>query len=72
MSVREVMFFMQRVAEEKGLQRKIRALGDGASLEDIIKIGMEAGFEFSEDELQTAFTQDWAARYTWFCHLKQG
>ena len=71
MSIHDAMAFIQKVAEERTLQQKIQALDDEGCLADIVKIGIEAGFEFSEEELRTAFANDWDARYTFYTYLKR-
>ena len=68
MSIHDAMAFIQKVAEEKVLQKKIQTLGNEASLADIVTIGIEAGFNFSEDDLRTAFAKDWAARSAFYSY----
>ena len=70
MSIQDAMAFIQKVAEEKELQKKIQALGNEASLADIVTIGIEAGFNFSEEDLRTAFAKDWAIRSAFYNHRK--
>ena len=70
MSIHDAMVFIQKVAEEKTLQKKIQALCDGGSLADIITIGIEAGFNFSEEDLRTAFAKDWAVRGAFYSYRK--
>jgi predicted ribosomally synthesized peptide with nif11-like leader len=70
MSIHDAMTFIQKVAEEKALQKKIQALGDKASLADIVEIGAEARLEFSEGELRAVFAKDWAIRWAFYSHRK--
>jgi len=72
MSIQDAMAFIQKAAEEQELQQKIQSLGDRNSLVDIIAFGREAGFNFSAEELRSAFAKDWAARYALYSHLKKG
>ena len=66
MSIHDALAFIQKVAEDKKLQRKIQALGDEASLGDIARIGIKTGLVFSEEELRAAFVKDWAVRSAFY------
>ena len=70
MSVHDALAFIQKVAEERELQKKIQALGDEAGLADIAKIVAEVGYKFSEEELRAAFVKDWAVRSAFYSRRK--
>lgn len=62
MSIRDALSFIQRVSKDPQLQDRTRALGRDAHLTHIVRLGAEAGFEFTVEELRTAFERDWAMR----------
>lgn len=62
MSVQNAINFIQKVEKDKKLKGKIRRLGSSADLVMVVKVGVEAGLEFSVEELQIAFAKDWEAR----------
>jgi predicted ribosomally synthesized peptide with nif11-like leader len=66
MSIQDAMKFIQRVGNDEKLKDKIRGLGDSDDLEDIKRIGVEEGFNFSIEELRIAFAKDWAIRRNFY------
>jgi len=66
MSLQNALSFIQKVGEEKSLQDKIRAVGKGVDLDEIMRIGLEEGFAFTVDELKSAFGKDWLMRRLYY------
>ncbi|MFQ5742653.1 MAG: Nif11-like leader peptide family natural product precursor [Acidobacteriota bacterium] len=62
MSVHDALRFIQQVGDDELLKEKLRALGPDVDLEEIVEAGAEAGFEFTAEELRTAFVKDWSMR----------
>ena len=58
MSAKNVKAFFEKVAEDKALQAKLRALDKKAGIEkaiaDLVKIASAAGFEFTAQDLAQA------------------
>jgi predicted ribosomally synthesized peptide with nif11-like leader len=66
MSVQDAMRFIERVDQDTELRDKIRSGLPDMELEDLVKMGAEAGMVFSVAELRTAFAKDWAARFAYY------
>jgi predicted ribosomally synthesized peptide with nif11-like leader len=62
MSVQAALQFIQTVRQDENLQAKIRRLEPPVSTEELIQVGRDAGFDFSEEELQMAYKHDWVMR----------
>ena len=62
MSVQDALRFIQEIGENDTLKDKIRGGKHTMALEDVVAIGRQAGFEFTSQELRTAFARDWAVR----------
>lgn len=58
MSVENVKLFYDKLATDDGLKGKVAALAtkmsDGASISELIKIAVDAGFNFSEKDVAEA------------------
>ncbi|GIV57116.1 Nif11-like leader peptide family natural product precursor [Rhodocaloribacter litoris] len=63
MPVQEALRFIQAVRREGALQASLRALDDPSDLDQVVRIGAGAGYDFSVEELQEAFRHDWAMRW---------
>jgi predicted ribosomally synthesized peptide with nif11-like leader len=57
------MRFIRAVRENEDLNRRVDALGSGGSLAELVTIGREAGFDFTEAELRDAHARDWSLRW---------
>lgn len=66
MSVQAALRFIQQVGKDEALKDRIRALGREADLDDLARIGAEAGHDFTAEELQAAFKRDWDARWAFY------
>ena len=62
MSLQAAFEFIRAVRERQDLQASLRDLGQGVSSEELVRFGKEAGFDYTESELQTAFKHDWVMR----------
>lgn len=64
MSVQVALQFIQQVRKDESLKSQLQVLSGNVDLETLVKIGNEAGFTFTSQDLQNAYKQDWAMR--WF------
>lgn len=62
MSLKAAFQFIKAVRECQDLQASLQNLGQAVSGEELVQLGKEAGFDYTESELQTAFKHDWAMR----------
>ena len=62
MSIQAALQFIQAVRQDENLKEQIRLLGYRASGENLVQVGRDGGFDYSEPELQTAFKHDWVMR----------
>lgn len=62
MSTKAALQFIQAVREDEKLKNQIRILEYPVSGEELVQIGRDAGFDYTEAELQTAFKTDWIMR----------
>jgi predicted ribosomally synthesized peptide with nif11-like leader len=67
MSMQAALKFIRHSRQDETLRAKIQALPVETDLENLTQIGVQDGFEFTVEELQTAFKYDWSLR--WF-HYK--
>jgi len=67
MSIQMAMKFIQSVGIDESLKEMIRASIQEADLERLVRIGREAGYRFSSDELREAYKYDWKARWAFYC-----
>ncbi len=63
MSVHDALRFIGEVRKSEALKEELRPLLGGADLEQVCRIGVEAGFVFTTDELRAAYKHDWAMRW---------
>lgn len=63
MSVTAAHAFIRHAAEDAGLRAAIQALGQDAALDDLVTLGLNAGFDFDANALRTAWRQDWLLRW---------
>lgn len=66
MSIKTALKFMQQARENESLRAQLQALGHAATLEDVIRLGAEAGYDFSTEEIRTAFKHDWGMRWMFY------
>ena len=63
MSLQAALHFIAATRQRDPLREAIRRRDPDRSLDELVRIGAEAGFDFSADELQTAFRHDWTMRH---------
>lgn len=66
MSIQDAMKFIEEVGKDKKLREKIRGLEGSADLEEVIRIGIDEGFNFSIEELRVAFAKDCEIRRKYY------
>lgn len=71
MSIQNGIEFIQQVRSNEELRDQVRALEESSTpehgdLTGLVRIGAEAGFHFTVDELRKAHTHDWAMRWAHF------
>jgi predicted ribosomally synthesized peptide with nif11-like leader len=66
MSVQTAMQFIRKVREDESLRDQLKALGQAAELESVVQIGAAAGFDFTIEDIRTAFKHDWAMRWVYY------
>ena len=66
MSLRSALDFIQKAEKVESLRDKIGSLGPDGSLQEVVMIAAEAGFDFTADELETAFKKDWSMRWAFY------
>ena len=62
MSIKAAIEFIQATRFDENLLARLRGLGQPVSGEELVQVGKEAGFYYTEEELQTAFKHDWVMR----------
>lgn len=62
MSLKAAFGFIRAVREHQDLQTSLQDLGQAVSGEELVKLGKETGFDYTEVELQAAFQHDWVMR----------
>jgi hypothetical protein len=62
MSLKAAFGFIRAVRECHDLQTILQDLGQAVSGEELVKLGKETGFDYTEVELQAAFKHDWVMR----------
>lgn len=62
MSLKAAFGFIRAVREHQNLQASLLSLGQAVNGEELVKLGKENGFYYTEVELQTAFKHDWVMR----------
>lgn len=62
MSLKAAFVFIQAVRERQDLQASLQDLGQAVSGEELVKLGEETGFDYTQEELQAAFKHDWVMR----------
>lgn len=62
MSLINAIRFIQAVRSDAVLKKKIEIGSASIAEENLVQIGKATGFEFTPEELQTAFQQDWNMR----------
>lgn len=63
MSAQAALHFIAATREHEALREAICHRDADRSLDELVRIGAEAGFAFSAEELQTAFRHDWTMRH---------
>jgi len=62
MSVQAALQFIQAVRQDESLKNQLRMLIHEVNLENLVSIGIEAGFEYTPEELSIAYRHDWTMR----------
>ena len=62
MSLKAAFGFIRAVRECQNLQTSLLMKGQAVSGEELVKLGQETGFDYTEVELQAAFQHDWVMR----------
>ncbi|WP_414623433.1 Nif11-like leader peptide family natural product precursor [Calothrix sp. CCY 0018] len=62
MSLKAAFKFIRAVRERQDLQTSLQDLGQAVGGEELVKLGKETGFDYTEVELQAAFKHDWVMR----------
>ncbi len=55
--------FIRRTASDPALRATVAALGDDASLDQLVALGARAGLHFDAAALRAAWRQDWMLRW---------
>lgn len=63
MSEQAALDFIAASRNRPDLREAIRTRDTDRSLDELVRIGREAGFIFSSDDLRAAFRHDWIMRY---------
>lgn len=63
MSKQAALDFIAASRERPALRGALRTRNADRSLDALVQIGREAGFEFSAADLHAAFRHDWVMRY---------
>jgi predicted ribosomally synthesized peptide with nif11-like leader len=66
MTVHTALQFIQEARRDGPLRRKLEALPDEVTMEDLVQVGAAAGLSFTAEELQQAHAHDWRMRWTHF------
>jgi len=70
MSESEALRFIEHVARDLVLQSNLRAIHPQGDLEEVVRVGGDAGFEFDADELRAAFLNDWKIRRRFYAAVR--
>lgn len=62
MSLKAAFGFIRAVREHQDLQASLLSLGQAVNGEELVKLGKETGFDYTQEELQVAFKHDWVMR----------
>jgi predicted ribosomally synthesized peptide with nif11-like leader len=62
-SVQAALQFIRRVRQDGQLADRVRALGPEATLDQLVSIGTEAGYDVTADDLRRAHAHDWSLRW---------
>jgi len=66
MSVQDALAFIHKLGSRPDLQEKLCSLGDRAELKDMVDLGSREGLDFTNEELQIAFSRDWKMRRLYY------
>lgn len=66
MSIQIALDFIQHLRNSDEGRTAIRTTTFDASLENVVLIGHQSGFEFSIEDLRRAFKADWAMRARYY------
>ena len=62
MAVQSALDFLRAARADEQIQRVLAEAEDDASADALVRIAREAGFVFTEEELDRAHTLDWRLR----------
>ena len=63
MSLQAALAFVGSVRRDETLRARVEELDVGATEEDIVRAGCDAGYDFTAEELQRAHALDWRMRW---------
>lgn len=66
MSVKTALNFIQRVRQDSVVRGRLEALRNVSDLQEVVRIGADAGFEFTAQDLRAAFKHDWGMRWMFY------
>ncbi|HZQ05362.1 MAG TPA: Nif11-like leader peptide family natural product precursor [Anaerolineae bacterium] len=66
MSIKMALEFMQQVRTDQALRGQLQELGYAPTLEEIVNVAAQAGYEFTSEELRHAFKHDWGMRWMFY------
>ncbi|HEV8150129.1 MAG TPA: Nif11-like leader peptide family natural product precursor [Gemmatimonadales bacterium] len=62
MSVQNALRFIAAIRETSRLVERVQALGPGATIDRLVRIGAQEGYQFTAAELREAYQYDWSMR----------
>ena len=66
MSVKLALKFIQATREDEGLRDQLKMLGQVVDLKQLVQLGAQAGYDFTLQEMQSAFKHDWGMRWMYY------
>lgn len=66
MSVKNALKFIQAAREDEGLRSQLKTLGELVDLYTLVRQGAQAGYDFTSQELRSAFKHDWGMRWMYY------
>lgn len=66
MSVKMALEFIRQGRADESLRRQLQMLGLAPSLEDVLQVARQAGYDLTIEEMRTAFKHDWGMRWMYF------
>jgi predicted ribosomally synthesized peptide with nif11-like leader len=63
MSIQQALQFIQEIRGDEQLREQVASLRASGVLQELVSLGTERGFHFSEEDLRRAHQHDWAMRW---------